>query len=167
MLVSFIFFCLINSIDCLTCIQSTKKFFVLNLFNEVEFKNTINNFNNQPAIKKKCHVQLTIDYTNNRFNVEFRKESPTGDNIIKIETTFLSVDQPLIDQNVTMIIIYICSEIDDCNRQYVFKHFSSMIPMNYNETQEKLFQLLSVEQKGKFSCHFNLKPNATCPIKLN
>ncbi len=80
------------------------------------------------------------NYTNNRFDVEFPKTSPTGDNIIKIEATILSADKPIIDQSVRMIVLYTCFTEDDCNRQYVFEHLSSMIGMNYSEIQEKLFQ---------------------------
>jgi hypothetical protein len=166
MLVSYILFCLINSIYCLNCTVSKKQSFVLNTFNNLEFEKTINNLNDQPAKKKKCYVKLIIAYTNNRFDLEFPEKSPNDDNTIQIEMTFLPIHRPLINQSATLNIIYSCSSRNDCNRYYVFGHISSMIAMNYSEIQGKLFQLFSVKQKGEFSCYLTTRRNYTCQKTL-
>lgn len=163
MLINLILFCLINSTFCLVCIYSKTKSFDLNSFNEVDFMNTLESFGNRSTIKKKCHVSLFINYTKNSFSVEFPRNSPTIGGVTEIQTTFSHIDRPLKDQNVIMSVGYTCIDNDECNRHYVFKHFSAMIEMNYNETQQSLFDLLSIKLNETFLCYRNPPVVSKCP----
>ncbi len=168
LLVSIILICLVNSIHCLTCIHSdTKNSFSLNPFNELKFQNTISNLTSADNVRKsECHVELTIDYTNYRFDVQFPQRSPNGGDFNTIRMTFSPIDRPLIDQSVVMTVIYTCYSEMDCNRNYVLKHFSSMVAMNYSEIQEKLFSIFVVEQEGKPFCYLNTELSKKCSIPL-
>jgi hypothetical protein len=150
------------------CIHSNaEKSFSLNPFNELEFKNTISELPNADNVPKgECHVLLTIDYTNHRFNVKFPKKSPSGGNFNEIRMTFSPIDRPFINQSVRMTVIYSCYTGVDCNRNYLLKYFSSMIAMNYSEIQEELFSIFTVEQKGKLSCYLNTEVSKKCSVPL-
>ena len=158
----------IRSIDCLTCVQSgAKSSFSLNPFNEIEFQLKINESRMVDNVPKgQCHVQLTIDYTNSLFDVEFPKRSSTGSNYNEIQMTFLSIHRPLESQSVQMSVTYTCYSGIDCNRNYVLKYFSSMIAMNYSEIQEKLSSIFTSEQEGKVHCSLDAQSSNKCSVPL-
>ena len=167
-LVSFILICLINSIRCLSCIQSKKiNSFVLNPFKELEFYNTLNNLTSTPNVRKsECHLKLTISYTDQRFDIGFPETSSTGGDYNEIQVTFLSIDRPLINQSVILNIIYTCTSENDCNRNYALQQMTSIIVMNYSGVQEKLFQILAKKQQSKLSCSINIHLYGRCSVKL-
>jgi len=166
-IVSYILFCLINSIDCRTCIQSKlTESFNLNSFNESQFKNTIDNMTSKDNVHGgKCYAAIDIDYTNHRLNIQFPRRS---DQINEITMRFLSVPQLLTNQTVLLSILYTCLDVDYCNRDYILKQIPYMIVIDYDEIQKKLFQLLTKVQNGKLSCYFNAGSHSQgyCKSKL-
>ena len=168
--VSYILFCLINSIDCRTCTQfKLHEYFTLNPFNELQFKNTIGSMPSTDDVHGgKCYAAIDIDYTNHHLDFQFPKTSPLNDQINEITMRFLSAPRSSTNQTVLLSIAYTCSDVDYCNRDYVLKQIPYMIVIDYDEIQKKLFQLLTKVQNGRLSCYFSAesKSEGYCKSKL-
>ena len=110
-------------------------------------------------------MELTIDYTAHRLNIQFPLTIRTGATYNEIKMMFLSIDRPFIGQSILLNIMYTCTLEDDCSRIYVFRHIVSIIAMNYSEIHENLSGMLAKKQNKMF-CYDTTRPKEECPGKL-